>query len=500
MRTQLYRFSPLVLAMYFAAPDSAHAHGWVEYPEARQSICYEQGGLWTDNPPNAACAAALAISGPYPFVQRNEVAINVAEPDYLDINKVKDAIPDGTLCYANDTQKRGLGVEHTDWTRVDVPSGTFELVFNATAPHNPSYWEIYLTKPGVDISKPLTWDNLELIQEHGNIEVDADKKYRMDVTIPDGRSGDAILFTRWQRNDAAGEGFYNCSDITIGSGSGGGDNPEPPPQEGPYLHQGDQFIPQGITIATPEVGQSVNYQVLNKYGEVHTSFSLEITDENKADWDRLLASNISGYYETNHGGNVFIGAWHEEMNHYMYFRDDLYANYFNSKNELASGVFSITDNEGEALTAVITPKTLQDLVVAEVEQGTTVVLNPQNSQGDFNDVEWRQTSGPQVETEIGSANELIISTSALSSDQEHSLSFELIIRSPDSSASSVYSFKVNPSDSGELPEVPEDPTAWNESAVYVEGDVVTHNDQIWTAHWWTQGEEPGTTGEWGVWR
>ncbi|EKA4516317.1 hypothetical protein OLI49_004685, partial [Vibrio parahaemolyticus] len=22
----------------------------------------------------------------------------------------------------------------------------------------------------------------------------------------------------------------------------------------------------------------------------------------------------------------------------------------------------------------------------------------------------------------------------------------------------------------------------------------------WTAQWWTSGEEPGTTGQWGVWR
>ncbi|HDV5393764.1 TPA: hypothetical protein RI724_002515, partial [Vibrio cholerae] len=32
------------------------------------------------------------------------------------------------------------------------------------------------------------------------------------------------------------------------------------------------------------------------------------------------------------------------------------------------------------------------------------------------------------------------------------------------------------------------------------GAVVTHQGKSWTAQWWTQGEEPGTTGEWGVWR
>lgn len=42
--------------------------------------------------------------------------------------------------------------------------------------------------------------------------------------------------------------------------------------------------------------------------------------------------------------------------------------------------------------------------------------------------------------------------------------------------------------------------AWSRSQVYVGGDEVTHNGTNWRAGWWTQGEEPGTTGEWGVWR
>ncbi len=40
---------------------------------------------------------------------------------------------------------------------------------------------------------------------------------------------------------------------------------------------------------------------------------------------------------------------------------------------------------------------------------------------------------------------------------------------------------------------------WDPGAVYVQGDVVSHNGRQWRAKWWTQGEEPGTTGQWGVW-
>lgn len=41
---------------------------------------------------------------------------------------------------------------------------------------------------------------------------------------------------------------------------------------------------------------------------------------------------------------------------------------------------------------------------------------------------------------------------------------------------------------------------WNAATTYVEGDQVSHNGATWEAGWWTRGDEPGTTGEWGVWK
>ncbi|GAB4188735.1 MAG: hypothetical protein OHK0022_00790 [Roseiflexaceae bacterium] len=42
--------------------------------------------------------------------------------------------------------------------------------------------------------------------------------------------------------------------------------------------------------------------------------------------------------------------------------------------------------------------------------------------------------------------------------------------------------------------------AWNAATAYSGGALVSHNGRLWRAEWWTQGEEPGTTGQWGVWR
>ncbi|GAA1078380.1 chitinase C-terminal domain-containing protein [Nocardiopsis metallicus] len=44
-----------------------------------------------------------------------------------------------------------------------------------------------------------------------------------------------------------------------------------------------------------------------------------------------------------------------------------------------------------------------------------------------------------------------------------------------------------------------DAPSWSSGTVYNTGDEVTHDGSEYRARWWTQGEEPGTTGEWGVW-
>ncbi|HEY1176325.1 MAG TPA: glycosyl hydrolase family 18 protein [Phytomonospora sp.] len=41
--------------------------------------------------------------------------------------------------------------------------------------------------------------------------------------------------------------------------------------------------------------------------------------------------------------------------------------------------------------------------------------------------------------------------------------------------------------------------AWAAATVYNGGNLVSHKGHNWRAKWWTQGEEPGTTGQWGVW-
>lgn len=42
-------------------------------------------------------------------------------------------------------------------------------------------------------------------------------------------------------------------------------------------------------------------------------------------------------------------------------------------------------------------------------------------------------------------------------------------------------------------------SAWTSGAVYTGGANASYGGHNWSAKWWTQGETPGSTGQWGVW-
>lgn len=209
-----------VISIIVCFSNFAFSHGWTEFPKARQIFCAEDGGYWHPSDgsaiPNPACRAAFLESGTYPFVQKNEFSANVA--NYNDDIAVQSVVIDGYLCSAGSSAKAGMDSPSQDWQKTLLATGQHRLKFRATAAHNPSYWRIYLSKPGFDsATQRLKWSDLEIINSYGDLPV-INGYYEMDINIPAGRSGTGILYIRWQRNDPAGEGFYNCSDIVFSSG------------------------------------------------------------------------------------------------------------------------------------------------------------------------------------------------------------------------------------------------------------------------------------------
>ncbi|KAF2073665.1 hypothetical protein CYY_005015 [Polysphondylium violaceum] len=168
----------------------------------------------------------------YQFVQKNEYSVLI--PNYAAGYSALTAAVPKSLCSAGAVSaggqfgdKSGMSIPNT-WllNKITVPSTsassknvTFE--FCATAAHNPSYWEFYVTKSGFNIkTQNLTWNDLTLIQSTPNTPAvtntaancESSKAYKIPITLPARYQG-ATLLVRWQRIDSVGECFINCSDF-----------------------------------------------------------------------------------------------------------------------------------------------------------------------------------------------------------------------------------------------------------------------------------------------
>ena len=270
----------------------ASSHGYVDYPKARQQICKDDGGYWWpadgSGIPNSACRAAYQQSGGYMLTQHHEFSANVA--DYRNMAAVQAVVSDGSLCAGGDSRKSGMDIPSPHWQRTSInlaQSNEITLRFRATTPHNPSYWQIYLSKPGFDsASETLSWNQLQLIHQQNDVNAEAGY-YNLNVQLPADRSGPAVLYTRWQRVDVVGEGFYNCSDIELVNGNS---------DTSPVL-----WFDKGafVNLQTPaEVGGYAQLRLFDADGQERIDESWQITNANIgiALWATELATQINTQY------------------------------------------------------------------------------------------------------------------------------------------------------------------------------------------------------------
>lgn len=293
-----------LLMSLFTIP--VYAHGGVKFPPSRSIYCQkfadnvnypEDGSAITD----LACKQAIRVDGPgngYLLTQWHQVSIEI--PNYNNFLAVKAAIKDGELCSAgqNFPGLRGLDATSPAWHRTDVKpvNNKLEVTWDAPATHEAGdgiFFQYYLTKPTYDPSLPLMWDDLILIDEFQNpppsIPGGQPHLFVHHVTIPDGRTGNAILFSRFQRRDPHGEGFYNCSDIKIVDG----ETPTFP------WHEEKQFIPTEIA---PHAGQKILFRVLgHTKGDnevIRQELNITTANDQPSIWGKELAHLVE-----QHGGS-----------------------------------------------------------------------------------------------------------------------------------------------------------------------------------------------------
>lgn len=80
----------------------------------------------------------------------------------------EDFIPDGEICSAG-LDKYAAFDEPGDWDATEIDND-FTLTFTSTAPHETEFYRIYVTEQGFDpTTDELTWDDLELVHETGQL-------------------------------------------------------------------------------------------------------------------------------------------------------------------------------------------------------------------------------------------------------------------------------------------------------------------------------------------
>ncbi|NMR26104.1 hypothetical protein HH219_11250 [Pseudoalteromonas sp. NEC-BIFX-2020_015] len=463
-------------------PAQVSAHGYMDTPKARQAFCQADAGYWwpTDgsNIPNLACRAAFLESGTVQFVQDIEFSVNT--PDYLNQAAVEAKVPNGLLCAGGDNAKRGMDLPSPHWQRSDVvpnANGEIQIRYLAATPHNPSFWQFYLTKPSFNAATDvLTWADLELVQEHANIDFvkdpDGKRYYEMNVAIPQDRSGDAILYSRWQRNDVVGEGFYNCSDINIVNDATPTD-PSVWTSVGYFVRQGQNAI----------AGDTVWARLFDENGQEVINQQLKVTTQNQSNWQQALATQLNLDY----AHLVQIGVQNQAGD--VVFNDaDTLINQVYSSNANYTYALSVQGAPANTAPIVHTPA---DLVVDE-NTTTKVHLHAFDDEQSVLTYNW---SVPASLSFTGGDANIELSAPEVTANTDYTVSVSV----SDGELTTQTRFKVTVNDITVVDPVdPVDPTvpAWDSSATYQAGDKASFQGVVYTAKWWNQGQQPDSSNAW----
>ncbi|WP_210441952.1 glycosyl hydrolase family 18 protein [Vibrio crassostreae] len=178
-----------------------------------------------------------------------------------------------------------------------------------------------------------------------------------------------------------------------------------------------------------------------------------------------------------------------------------------AQQEVLTFSLTVTDNEGATATdtavVTVTPKdtgpvnTAPVAVVtapAEVNAGDVVVVDASASSDADQDTltfTWDVPAGIDA-TVQGSS----VSFVAAEYTQDTTLNFSVTVSDGTETSVAATSVKVIKKTTGGGTCT----NAWDSGAVYTGGDQVTQGGKVWEAKWWTTGEDPTTTGQWGVWK
>ncbi len=169
---------------------------------------------------------AVALDGKDSYYTWNEVSRNIPDAVQSGLPAGFDYspwVPDGTLASGGRTDANspdyprtyaGLDQVSSEWPTTMATAGTtLDVDFYATAVHEPSVWDVWLTSADWTPDLPLTWEHMEFLGRPNPVL--EGNNYLFDVVIPEDRSGHHVLWIAWQRDDPVGEVFFSTSDLMI---------------------------------------------------------------------------------------------------------------------------------------------------------------------------------------------------------------------------------------------------------------------------------------------
>ncbi|MGR6839377.1 glycosyl hydrolase family 18 protein [Aliivibrio wodanis] len=179
-----------------------------------------------------------------------------------------------------------------------------------------------------------------------------------------------------------------------------------------------------------------------------------------------------------------------------------------TQSETLQFTLTVTDDKGatasdsvavsvtvEGTEPVNTPPVAIIVAPTSVNQGDVVTLDASSSADADSDpltFTWAVPSGIDA-TVVGSKVTFIAGSYTVDTP----LSFSVTANDGQASNTATVSITVL-KDAGEPPVTCDN--AWDASAIYNGGDQVSQAGKVWEAKWWTKGDTPSKSGEWGVWK
>ncbi len=228
----MVRTSALILITITILPmPKGLGHGSAMNPKSRVRHVYDAN---PENPSFELARNAVATDGKDSYYTWNELSQNIPAAVEAGLPPGFDYspwVPDGQIASGGRTEANmpdsvrtyaGLDQVSPDWPTTPVNAGeTLSVSFLATAPHDPSVWDVWMTTADWLPSSALNWQQMEFL---GRADaVFEDQHYLFDVEIPANRSGHQVLWIAWQRDDPVGEVFFSTSDLLVSPSAAAGD-------------------------------------------------------------------------------------------------------------------------------------------------------------------------------------------------------------------------------------------------------------------------------------